>query len=80
MNTDPTSTRRACRPAPQPFDPEHHMHPAELAALRGPFVRRPRDAAPPLEWMRWAREVCDAAPDAWRLLDAAERKARGEEV
>lgn len=51
------------------YDPEHHLTPAEIAAIRGPFLARPSHPEP-REWLRWAKEVADAAPLAKRLLDA----------
>lgn len=58
------------------FDPERHISPAELAHIRGPFVRRPNsEDADPREWLRWAQEIVDALPLAQQLLDAQARKA-----
>ena len=39
------------------FDPDRHLTRADIAALRGPFVKRPAENADPSEWVRWAEEV-----------------------
>lgn len=39
------------------FDPERHLTRADIAQLRGPFVKKPGDNADPSEWVRWAEEV-----------------------
>ncbi|MFC5505346.1 hypothetical protein [Bosea massiliensis] len=57
-----------------PFDPERHITPSEIAAIRGPFVQRPKDIDP-REWLRWAQEVVDAEPLARQILEAQARKA-----
>lgn len=58
------------------FDPERHISPAELAHIRGPFVRRPSsEDVDPREWLRWAQEIVDALPLAQKLLEAQSRKA-----
>lgn len=60
------------------FDPERHISRAELAHIRGPFVRRPSsENVDPREWLRWAQEIVDALPLAQELLDAQTRKAAG---
>lgn len=56
------------------FDPERHIPPAELAQLRGPYLTRPNEPEPH-HWLRWAREVIDAAPLAQQILDAQAKKA-----
>lgn len=39
------------------FDPERHLTRADIAQLRGPFVKKPGNNADPSEWVRWAEEV-----------------------
>jgi hypothetical protein len=61
------------------FDHEHHLTRADLASLRGSFVRRPSEYADPTEWERWAREIEEASSLARRILSAlhTKREAHG---
>ena len=51
-------------------DREHHITSAELAYLRGPYVRRPNEHASGREWVRWAEEIAHAYQSAKLILDA----------
>jgi hypothetical protein len=55
-------------------DPERHLTQVELDAIRGPFISRPANPEP-RQWLRWAREVIDAAPLAQQILNAQAEKA-----
>lgn len=64
----------AKRAAPETYDPMRHITPAELRALRGPYVRRPVENAPPPEWVYWAEDVLREAELARLILEAAGAK------
>jgi hypothetical protein len=57
------------------IDREHHLSAPEMAAIRGPFLRRPAEDAAPSEWVRWAREVDSAAGLARDIVEAVDAKA-----
>jgi hypothetical protein len=57
------------------IDHERHLSAAELAAIRGPYLRRPAEHAEPEEWVRWAREVDAAGGLARAIVTAADAKA-----
>lgn len=60
-------------------DPERHLTQVELDAIRGPFITRPANPEP-RQWLRWAREVMDAAPLAQQILQAQAEKAASPRV
>lgn len=65
----------AARRVGSKVDHEHDLTSAELAYLRGPYVRRPNENANAREWIRWAEEIEQAHQSAKLLLDAQAAKA-----